>query len=265
MRRIGLTLTVLALLLVPATAQARDRDRDKLPDTWEKKFNISTKKKSGRADPDRDGLSNLGEYRARTNPRRADTDRDRIRDDDEDPDRDRVDNGNEEDEGTRPRDPDSDDDGIRDGREDRDRDGLSNAAEDTTGNDPTDTDTDDDGTRDGAEQAGVVTSFEGGKLTIDLANGSSVSGLVTGDTEIECETEDQEEADNDDGPSARASSDDESGSDEESDETPDEGEADEDDGERCSTADLVPGARVHEAEGRLTADGLVFEEIELVK
>jgi hypothetical protein len=279
---------LLALLVVPAAAQARDRDGDKLPDRWEKKYKISTKTKSGKKDPDRDGLTNRGEYRAKTNPRRADTDRDGIRDDDEDADRDRVDNGNEEDEGTKPRDRDSDDDGKRDGREDRDRDGLNNAGEDSTGNDPTDKDTDDDGTGDGDEQAGVVASFDGTTLKIDLANGDSVTGQVTSATDVECETEDQAEGGREGtAPRARRSSDDGPGDDAEddgpngdaddregpgSDDGPgseDDGDDgpgdDEDDGVSCTTADLVPGARVHEAEAKLTAGGLVFTEVELLK
>ena len=81
-------------------------------------------------DADQDGLSNLGEYRARTRPKDPDTDDDCVADRNEDPDRDRVGNASEMDAGTRPRDPDSDDDGVRDGREDADRDGLSNARED---------------------------------------------------------------------------------------------------------------------------------------
>ena len=321
MRRTGVALTLLAMLLVPAGAQARDRDHDKLPDRWEKKFNLSAKKKGTRKDADRDGLNNLGELRSGTSPRDKDSDNDGVRDDDEDRDRDRVDNANEIREGTSPRDKDSDDDGRGDAREDRDRDGLKNGGEDLTGNDPVDPDTDDDGDRDGAEQAGVVTSFEGGKLTIDLANGDSVAGKVTDDTAIECETEDAEESDHRRRRHGRAktssggrlpeeSSGDEGPLDEEpfedgplddefedfpfeddgedSEDAGDEGDweeaedageddyEDEDeyagdegkeehDGRECSPKDLTAGTRVHEAEAKVTAKGLVFTEIELLK
>ena len=41
---------------------------------------------------------------------------------------------------------------------------------------------------------------------------------------------------------------------------------DHDDGESCAATEPCPGCpRVHEAEARLTADGLVFEEVELLK
>lgn len=65
-------------LAVPATA--RDRDRDRLPDRWERKYDLSTKKRSAKGDPDRDRLSNRREFHHRLNPRRADTDRDGLRD-----------------------------------------------------------------------------------------------------------------------------------------------------------------------------------------
>ena len=317
MRRIGVALTLVAMLLVPAGAQARDRDHDKLPDRWEKKFKLSAKKKGTRKDADRDGLNNLGELRSGTSPRDKDSDNDGVRDDDEDRDRDRVDNANEIREGTSPRDKDSDDDRRGDAREDRDRDGLKNGAEDLTGNDPVDPDTDDDGDRDGAEQAGVVASFEEGKLTIDLANGGSVSGKVTDDTAIECETEDSEESDHRGRNHGRAKSstggrepeEPESGDEGPLDEEPfedgplddefedfpfgdeeedyedggDEWEDAEDAGEdeydyedggdeegrgrrpECSPKDLKAGTRVHEAEAKVTAKGLVFTEIELLK
>jgi hypothetical protein len=236
-KRFGFTTVLIAMLLLPAAAQAADRDHDNLPDSWELKHHISTKSKSAAKDPDRDGVDNGNEHREGTNPRRRDSDRD----------------------------------GIRDAREDRDRDGLRNGAEDRTGNDPIDRDTDDDGIRDGNEQAGVVTAFAAGVLTIDLANGSSVSGRVTTATEIKCESEDAEESHHrgrnrgpggsgdarqsrhgdDDGPGHDAGDDD--------------GGDPDDDVRRCSTADLVAGARVHEAELRATADGLVFHEVELLK
>jgi hypothetical protein len=240
-KRFGFVVALIAMLLVPAAAaQARDRDHDNLPDKWERKHHISTKSKSAAKDPDRDGVDNGNEYREGTNPRKRD----------------------------------SDSDGISDAREDRDRDGLRNGAEDQTGNDPVDRDTDDDGIKDGNEQAGTVTSFTGGVLTIDLANGSSVTGKVTAATEIKCESEDNEEGDHRNrgrGHSARNGDDDGPNHDVNDDHGNDDGDSnDHDDGEAgdgraCTTADLVAGARVHEAELRTTADGLVFEEIELLK
>ena len=59
-----------------APASARDRDHDGLPDGWERKYHISTSKKSAKQDPDHDGLRNKREYRERTNPRKRDTDGD---------------------------------------------------------------------------------------------------------------------------------------------------------------------------------------------
>jgi hypothetical protein len=63
-----------------AAAAPRDRDHDGLPDRWERRHHLAVAKKSARSDPDRDRLSNLREYRLRTNPRRKDTDRDGLRD-----------------------------------------------------------------------------------------------------------------------------------------------------------------------------------------
>jgi hypothetical protein len=79
----SLLLVLLALPFIPTTASgaaARDRDGDRLPDRWERRYHLSTSWKSARGDADRDGLSNLREYRLRTNPRRRDSDRDGVRD-----------------------------------------------------------------------------------------------------------------------------------------------------------------------------------------
>jgi Bacterial TSP3 repeat len=65
---------------VVATGASRDRNRDGLPDRWEQRYGLSTKRAVAGRDPDRDGLSNYREYRHRTNPRRRDTDRDGLGD-----------------------------------------------------------------------------------------------------------------------------------------------------------------------------------------
>ena len=191
------TLVVAAALLLSALtglAQARDSDGDGMPNRWEKRCaDLSVHQRDARRDADKDGLSNRGEFRSDTKACDPDSDNDGVEDGDDDADGDHVDNANEIAEHTNPQDRDSDNDGRRDGREDRDDDGLDNAGEDETGNDPMDEDTDDDEIEDGDEQAGVISSFVDGVLTIDLAGGGQVSGLVTDQTEIECETEDEHE------------------------------------------------------------------------
>src|SRR5436305_5447102 len=110
---------VAVLMAVPATAMAKshDRDHDGLPDKWEHKFHLSTHHNSAKGDPDHDGLNNMGEFRAGTNPRRADTDGDGINDANDDQDNDGVDNLDEQHEGTNPRNPDTNHNGVEDGDE----------------------------------------------------------------------------------------------------------------------------------------------------
>src|SRR3954452_2921279 len=130
LRLVLAAVAALALLVLPSAALAKrhdrthhDRNHDGLPDKWEKKFGISTKKHGmAKADPDKDGLTNRGEWRSRTNPKKADTNGNGVVDADEDRDSDNVDNGNEVREHTNPRRADSDRDGVKDGREDADRD-----------------------------------------------------------------------------------------------------------------------------------------------
>jgi hypothetical protein len=190
---------------------------------------------------------------------------------------------------TGPRDKDSDNDGVKDGREDRDRDGLRNAGEDRTGNDPIDDDTDNDGVEDGDENAGTVDSFDSSTNTLIIRTASGlVSGQVTDATEIKCESEDEDEdshrgrgRDGDDNVSAAdhggddnaasGSDDDHSGPGRDGDGRGDDnsgpGSRDEHDGDDdnvCTTADLTPGAPVHEAELSEAPAG-VWDEIELVK
>jgi hypothetical protein len=100
-----LALLIAATALCAAPALARKHDHDKLPDRWERKFHLDTKKNDAKRDRDRDGLSNYREYRSHTNPRKKDTDRDGLKD------------GAERRFGFKPRDRDSDDDGTRDGKE----------------------------------------------------------------------------------------------------------------------------------------------------
>ena len=227
-----------AVLALPMAAQARDRDSDGMNDRWEKRHHVS-------------------------NPNA-------------DPDRDRVDNRNEFVERTRPRDRDTDDDRRPDGREDRDRDRLSNAAEDATGNDPTDRDTDDDGIPDGKEHAGVVSAYENGVLTIDLANGGSVTAAVTEMTDVDCATEAAAE---NTAPQSRSSHRPRPGG--EPDGTREaflgdgagfgggggfgcDGNREGRDSVECPEGTLAVGAKVHEASLRITENGALWTEIEIL-
>jgi len=145
---------------------------------------------------------------------------------------------------------------VNQARHDQDRDHLRNRAEFLAGDDPRDHDSDDDGVMDGNEQAGTIASFdsETGRLVIDLFGTDTVSGLVTGATEIKCEDEHST--------TASAGSDDNSGPG--SDNSGPGHDGDDDHGDRlCTTAELVSGAVVEEAELRIANGQATFHEVEL--
>ena len=157
---------------------------------------------------------------------------------------------------------------------DQDRDGLRNRGEFRSGTNPRDKDSDDDGINDKKEKAGVITAYnsEAQTLTISLYAGGELSGSVTGNTEVECESaesSDDESGSEDSGDRHGNRGDDESGDDESGDDdgTEDEGDGhhgDEGDGD-CSLEDLAVDVEITEAEVKYTADGAVFEELEIVK
>jgi hypothetical protein len=182
----ALCVVLLASLALPAGATAKKSATPKLPAKFAKRYHV----KSAVADPDRDGLTNYTEYRAHTNPKKADSDRDGAADGSEDFDKDGLDNATEQRAGTSPRAKDSNHNRKPDAREDADRDGLSNLAEQNTANDPGDPDSDDDGVRDGGEGAGQVVSFgDDGVLALRLAaTGKVVSAPVDATTSVECAT-----------------------------------------------------------------------------
>jgi hypothetical protein len=194
LRRLRLVLAavaLIALLVVPATASAKrhqrknaDRNHNSIPDKWEKRFHLHG---SGvaKADPDKDGLDNLSEFRSKTNPLKADSNGNGVGDASEDPDHDGVDNGNEARERTNPRKADSNGNGVKDGKEDADKDKLNNGGEDQAGTDPINPDSDGDGIKDGDEKAGEVVSFDGSTLTLRLFGGQTLTGTVDENTWID--------------------------------------------------------------------------------
>lgn len=130
------------------------------------------------------------------------------------------------------------------------------------------------------ENAGKVASFDGTTLTIELSSGGTISGKVTESTEIECEHHEAEPQASEDSQDQQSGPEDNQGEDQQS---GDEGQSGEDSGEArasdvqasgessdtedqassCGTANLVPGAVVHEAELALTHEGAVFRSIDL--
>jgi len=226
---LALALGAFVLLAIPGPASAKDRNGDRIPDRWEKRHELSLEVNQSRLDQDRDGLRNRAEFLADVDPR--------------------------------------------------------------------DRDSDDDGVSDGDEQAGTIASFdpETGRLVIDLFGTDTVAGFVTGSTEIKCEDDgsstsasasssgpghDGEDESGDD--SGGDNSGPGSGDDDESDDNSGPGENSgpgsqgpgrhhgDDDGDddrggdrECSTAELVPGAVVEEAELKLEDGRATFREVEL--
>jgi hypothetical protein len=196
------SLAVAASLLLAGVASAHsgDRNRDRIPDRWEKQHHLSLKVKQTRRDQDRDGLNNLGEFRARTDPR--------------------------------------------------------------------DSDSDDDGIGDEQENAGTVASFTNGVLTITLANGGTLSGTVSPDTEIECDDDATATAADDDDDGQHGESGDHGGSGGSGGEDGDDGDENDDHGDRgdggnCGPEALTAGRAVKEAELKAANGTAMFEKVEL--
>jgi hypothetical protein len=191
---------------------------------------------------------------------------------------------------------------VKQAKRDQDRDGLNNRGEFRAKTNPRDSDTDDDGVNDGNEQAGTIKSFEGGVLTITLAQGGELSAKVDDQTEIECHGpgdlqtrartssdgsddgpgHDAGDDNGDDGPNHDAGDDhgddgpndqagDDNGDDDDFDTGDNEGEdgddvneQGDDDNDSCGQEALTAGTKVHEAELEATSAGTRWEELELL-
>ncbi len=231
----ALALGALALLAMPSLAAAKDRNHDRIPDKWEKRHHLSLEVNQARLDQDRDHMRNRAEFLAGDNPR--------------------------------------------------------------------DNDSNDDGVMDGDENAGTIASFdaETGRLTIDLFGTETISGLVTEGTEIKCEDHSsasassegsgsgeaepgddrggegeaepgddnggQEEVGDDNGGQGEKAPGDDNGGDNSGpgseNSGPGRGDDEQGDGGNCTTADLVPGAVVQEAELKVANGQATFKEVEL--
>jgi hypothetical protein len=167
---------------------------------------------------------------------------------------------------------------VNQARRDQDSDQLRNRAEFLAGDNPRNADSDGDGTPDGEENAGKIASFDAatGKLTITLFNGDSISGTVTESTRIKCEDthspnttmgafRGEEEPGDDNGGQGEEPGDDNGGDNSgPGSENSGPGRGDEDgEGANCTTADLVVGATVEEAELELGNGTATFDEVEL--
>lgn len=165
---------------------------------------------------------------------------------------------------------------VNQAHRDQDGDHLLNRSEFLAGDNPRNADSDGDGIEDGQENAGTIESFDAasGKLTIALFGGETIVGTVTEATEIKCEHSAGASA-SDDGESGNSGpsqgeeepGDDHGGQQEEPGDDHGEGEEPGDDhgGESvaCGTADLVPGAVVHQAEIEVENGMASYHEIEL--
>jgi hypothetical protein len=115
------------------------------------------------------------------------------------------------------------------------------------------------------QNAGTVQTFTGGVLTIALNNGQTVSGDVTGDTEIECQAQDMSgslrshDSGGDNGDQG-----DNNGNDQGDDNGNDQGDDNGNDNASCSSADLTPGTVVHEARLGISSAGATWNKVELV-
>lgn len=238
----ALALGALALLAMPGLAAAKDRNHDHLPDRWEKKHHLSLKVNQAQKNQDGDQLRNRAEFLAGDNPRDAD----------------------------------SNDDGVMDGEDNA---GTISSFDAGTGKLVIDL-------FGGETISGLVT--EGTEIKCEDHSGASASSEGSGSGEAEpgddnggeeAEPGDdnggQEEVGDDNGGQGEEEPGDDNGGEEAGDDSqgdnsgpgstnsgPGRGD-DGDAGSTCTTADLVPGAVVQEAELKVANGQATFEEVEL--
>jgi hypothetical protein len=161
---------------------------------------------------------------------------------------------------------------VNQARRDQDHDGLKNRGEFRAQTDPRDDDSDNDGIEDGDERAGTITDVSGDSITITLFGGGTVTGKVTSQTEVECDTGGDDDGhggdDDDEGEGSKSSLRHDEGGDDEGEHGDDEGGGDdgdhESDDESCPAGALKNGAIVQEAELKLGGGTAVFRKIELL-
>lgn len=169
-KSLSLIVATTALMLVMATtavAMRGDRNNDGIPDRWAKKHGLNAKKNQANRDQDHDKVKNICEFEAGTNPKKKNSDRDRV----------------------------------RDGREDSDNDGMVNSVESVVETDCGESDSDGDGTEDGDEISGFIHSFDGEVLQLRMVDGAILSAPITEHTYVHCEEDvfakpDEEEEEN---------------------------------------------------------------------
>jgi hypothetical protein len=156
------------------------------------------------------------------------------------------------------------------GRRDQDHDGLKNRGEWKSHLNPRDADTDNDGIDDGDEHTGKVESFDGTTLVISLFSGGTVSGAVTDETEVECDSDPGDDHGQDEGDDDNNDQGDDDGDHGDDDRAAraagaaGDGDDDGDHGnEECGTDALVPGAKVLEAELKISGGEAAWDEVEL--
>lgn len=161
---------------------------------------------------------------------------------------------------------------------DQDRDGLKNRGEWRAGTSPRDKDSDGDGVSDLKEKAGVISAFdaETGELTLTLYAGGELSGSVTDETRVKCQSDGAGEEGTEEPAERHGGVEGEDGS---GDETSEQGqgrpghggpghggpgEGGKGCGGDCSVEDLAAGVEITEAVVQYTASGKVFRELEIV-
>ncbi|GEP32773.1 hypothetical protein NSZ01_05410 [Nocardioides szechwanensis] len=223
---------------VAAEPGGRDSDQDGIPNRWERVHGMNPHSAAdARKDFDHDRLSNLAEYRLRTQIRDEDTDNDGADDGDE------VKDGLR---GTRVRDRDTDDDGTTDGDEDADHDGLDNEDEDDSSEScvADDDDSDDDSVADEDENEHGASSHD---------SDSDDDGVADGDEDSDEDGEADEDEDDAAVDDCVVDSD-------------DDGEGDEDEGDVLGTItsfDSLTGVLVIAAAAGFDVTGTVTDDTEI--